>query len=206
MVIGTATISSVPPGKLKSVSVVLDAEPSIPSTLLKFLKWAADYYHHPIGEVIRAALPTTIRSTRGIQPRLPTRYSLTSAGRAALRTLSKQAIRQRRVLGALAEAGDGGLSLDALTNSIARPTSTLKLLQGRGWIEMYQNAEDFLLTAAKKAGPTLNQSQKRAVREIGAELSRYVPFLLQGVTGSGKRKFTSRQQPALLRVGARRWY
>ena len=186
MVIGVATISSVPPGKLKSVSVVLDAEPSIPSTLLKFLKWAADYYHHPIGEVIRAALPTTMRSTRGIQPRVPTRYSLTSAGRAALRTLSKQAIRQRRVLGALAEAGDGGLSLDALTNSIARPTSTLKLLQGRGWIEMYQNAEDFLLTAAKKAGPALNQSQRRAVREIGAELSRYVPFLLQGVTGSGK--------------------
>ena len=186
MVIGAATISSVPPGKLKSVSVVLDAEPSIPSTLLKFLKWAADYYHHPIGEVIRAALPTTMRSTRGIQPRLPTRYSLTSAGRAALRTLSKRAIGQRRVLGALAEAGDGGLPLDALTNSIARPTSTLKLLQGRGWIEMYQNAEDFLLTAAKKAGPALNQSQRRAVREIGAELSRYVPFLLQGVTGSGK--------------------
>ena len=186
IVIGAATISSVPPGKLKSVSVVLDAEPSIPSTLLKFLKWAADYYHHPIGEVIRAALPTTMRSTRGIQPRLPTRYSLTSAGRAALRTLSKRAIGQRRVLGALAEAGDGGLPLDALTNSIARPTSTLKLLQGRGWIEMYQNAEDFLLTAAKKAGPALNQSQRRAVREIGAELSRYVPFLLQGVTGSGK--------------------
>ena len=186
IVIGAATISSVPPGKLKSVSVVLDAEPSIPSTLLKFLKWAADYYHHPIGEVIRAALPTTMRSTRGIQPRLPPRYSLTSAGRAALRTLSKRAIGQRRVLGALAEAGDGGLPLDALTNSIARPTSTLKLLQGRGWIEMYQNAEDFLLTAAKKAGPALNQSQRRAVREIGAELSRYVPFLLQGVTGSGK--------------------
>ena len=155
IVIGAATISSVPPGKLKSVSVVLDAEPSIPSTLLKFLKWAADYYHHPIGEVIRAALPTTMRSTRGIQPRLPTRYSLTSAGRAALRTLSKRAISQRRVLGALAEAGDGGLPLDALTNSIARPTSTLKLLQGRGWIEMYQNAEDFLLTATKKAGPVL---------------------------------------------------
>ena len=139
MVNGAATISSVPPGKLKSVSVVLDAEPSIPSTFLKFLKWAAAYSHHPIGEVSRAALPTTMRSTRGMQPQLPARYSLTSAGRAALRSLSKQAIAQRRVLGALAQAGDSGLLLDALTNSIARPTSTLKLLQGRGWILFKKN-------------------------------------------------------------------
>ncbi|MCH2379186.1 MAG: primosomal protein N' [Pedosphaera sp.] len=186
MVIGSETISRVPRRKLKSVSAVLDTEPSIPSGLLKFLKWAADYYHHPIGEVIRAALPTAMRNTRSMQPRLPTRYSLTSTGRAALRSLSKQAIAQRRVLGALEEAGDGGLPLDALTHLVARPASTLKLLRDHGWIEMYQNAEDFLLTAAKKAGPALNQSQMRAVRGIGAALSRYVPFLLQGVTGSGK--------------------
>jgi primosomal protein N' (replication factor Y) len=179
-------ISSVSPSKLKSVSVVLDLEPSIPSSLLKFLKWAADYYHHPIGEVIRSALPTTMRSTRGMQPRLPARYSLTSTGRAALRSLSKQAVSQRRVLGALEKVSDGGLPLSVLTDLMARPASTLKLLRDRGWIEMHQNSEDFLLTASKLAGPALNQSQKRAVQEIVVTLSRYVPFLLQGVTGSGK--------------------
>lgn len=186
VVIGSATISSVPSGKLKTVSAVLDSEPSIPSALLKFLKWAADYYHHPIGEVIRAALPATMRSTRSMQPRLPTRYSLTLAGRVALRSLSKQAIAQRRLLGALEEVGDGGLLLDAITHLVARPATTLNLLRDRGWIEMNQNAEDFLLTAAKKAGPALNQSQRRAVEEIASALFKYVPFLLQGVTGSGK--------------------
>jgi primosomal protein N' (replication factor Y) len=186
MVIGSATISSVAPGKLKYVSTVLDTEPAIPPALLKFLKWAANYYHHPIGEVIRAALPTTMRSTRGMQPRLPARYSLTSAGWVGLCSLSKQAKRQHRILGALKEAGDSGLLLDALTQLVARPKSTLVLLRDRGWIETHQNPEDFLLTAAKKAGPVLNPSQRQAVREIGAVLPRYVPFLLQGVTGSGK--------------------
>jgi primosomal protein N' (replication factor Y) len=186
MVIGSGTISSVSPSKLKSVSAVLDMEPSIPSELLKFLKWAADYYHQPIGEVIRAALPTTMRGTRSMQPRLPIRHSLTLAGREALRSLSKRAMSQRRVMGALEEAGGAGLLLDALTHLVARPTSTVKVLRNRGWIEMHQNAADFLLIAAKKPGPALNQSQRRAVREVDAVLSRYVPFLLQGVTGSGK--------------------
>jgi primosomal protein N' (replication factor Y) len=166
--------------------VVLDKEPSIPSGLLKLLKWAADYYHHPIGEVIRTALPTAIRGTRSMQPRLPGRYSLTSAGQTALRALSGQAKAQRRVLSALERAGDDGLSRDALASLVARSTPMLKLLQDRGWIDIHQNIADFLFPAVKKTGLLLNRPQRRAEREISAELSRFVPFLLQGVTGSGK--------------------
>jgi primosomal protein N' (replication factor Y) len=186
IVIGSVTISSVAQRKLKPISTVLDTEPSINPELLKFLKWAAAYYHYPIGEVIRAALPIAIRSTRSMQPRLPTRYSLNSAGQTALSALSSQAKAQRRVLDALEKAGDAGLSLDEVTKLVARPSPTLKSLQDRGWIDMFQNAGDFLYVAATKVGLTLNHSQSSAVREINSALSSYVPFLLQGVTGSGK--------------------
>ena len=46
----------VPAEKLKPVLEVLDAEPALSPELLELARWAADYYQHPIGEVIAAAL------------------------------------------------------------------------------------------------------------------------------------------------------
>jgi len=47
--------------KLKSVEEVLDDTPILDQTILDFLFWSAKYYHHPIGEVICAALPKNLR-------------------------------------------------------------------------------------------------------------------------------------------------
>ena len=50
--------TQVPEGfALKSVIEVLDASPLFPSELIPFFRWIADYYHYPIGEVIKTALP-----------------------------------------------------------------------------------------------------------------------------------------------------
>ncbi len=53
--------SSVYLGKIKSIEMVLDKTPILNDTMLNFLKWAARYYHHPIGEVIHTALPKNLR-------------------------------------------------------------------------------------------------------------------------------------------------
>ena len=47
--------------KLKSVEEVLDNTPILDKPILDFLFWSAKYYHHPIGEVISAALPKNLR-------------------------------------------------------------------------------------------------------------------------------------------------
>ncbi|KAA0444668.1 MAG: primosomal protein N' [Candidatus Thioglobus sp.] len=47
--------------KLKSVAKILDDEPILDQSIIDFLLWAANYYHHPIGEVIFAALPKNLR-------------------------------------------------------------------------------------------------------------------------------------------------
>ncbi|BBB23201.1 primosomal protein N' [Abyssogena phaseoliformis symbiont OG214] len=47
--------------KLKSVEEVLDKTPILDKPTLDFLFWSANYYHHPIGEVISAALPKSLR-------------------------------------------------------------------------------------------------------------------------------------------------
>ena len=47
---------------LKAVHQVLDAAPVLDSALMQLLRWTADYYHHPFGEVIAAALPKALRA------------------------------------------------------------------------------------------------------------------------------------------------
>jgi len=47
--------------KLKSVEEALDNEPLLSKDILDFLFWAANYYHHPIGEVLASAIPKNLR-------------------------------------------------------------------------------------------------------------------------------------------------
>ena len=68
MLMEVAERSAVPPHKLKPALEILDTEPLLDSNLLGFLEWAAEYYHHPIGEVIAAALPLSLRSGRPAEP------------------------------------------------------------------------------------------------------------------------------------------
>jgi primosomal protein N' (replication factor Y) len=62
-------------GKLKEVAEVLTNEPLFSSSLIPFLQWVADYYHHPIGKVIEEALPG------GLTMKTGQRLVLTEKGR-----------------------------------------------------------------------------------------------------------------------------
>ena len=61
ILMGTAEKSSVPREKLKSVIEIMDTEPVVPADILQLCLWAADYYHHPIGEIMAAVLPKWLR-------------------------------------------------------------------------------------------------------------------------------------------------
>lgn len=61
VVVGIASSSPVPPHRLKPILEVLDDVPLLDAGLLGLLRWAADYYQHPLGEVIASALPRTLR-------------------------------------------------------------------------------------------------------------------------------------------------
>src|SRR5687767_10113125 len=52
--------STLAPSKLKAIREVLDAEPTVSPELLQTLRWAADYYHYPVGEVLSHALPSLL--------------------------------------------------------------------------------------------------------------------------------------------------
>ena len=110
--------SDIPKEKLKAVSEVLDDEPVIDARVRELLEFAAQYYHHSIGEVFAASLPKFARN--GAPSRaLTERWFATDTGLAALadNSLSK-ARRQRELLEALRDTP--GISADALFNKTAR--------------------------------------------------------------------------------------
>ncbi len=62
VVVSLADHTEVPEAKLRDVLEVLDAAPVFSTAELALLTWAADYYHHPVGEVFAAALPRLLRA------------------------------------------------------------------------------------------------------------------------------------------------
>jgi primosomal protein N' (replication factor Y) len=62
ILVGLAEDSQVAAAKLKPALEILDAAPVFDAVTLDLLRWASDYYHHPIGEVFAAALPVSLRA------------------------------------------------------------------------------------------------------------------------------------------------
>jgi primosomal protein N' (replication factor Y) len=61
--------SAIDSGKLKEAIAILDTQPLISTALIKLCQWAANYYQHPLGEVIPAAFSQGFGRSNGDRPR-----------------------------------------------------------------------------------------------------------------------------------------
>ena len=61
--------------KLKEVEEVIDSEALLSKEILEFLLWSANYYHHPIGEVINNAIPKNLRNGKPADIKKPSEIS-----------------------------------------------------------------------------------------------------------------------------------
>lgn len=178
--------SSLPDSRLRTAVAPIDPVPVLEPPLLGLLRWAADYYRHPPGEVIAAALPAPLRSgAAAVETR--ERWTVTAAARTGeLPPLSARAHRLREMVDALGrvdsldEAGLIGLS--------PRWRDHLRELEKRGWVTRLAVAS--VPAAAGPVtvtpGPPPTDAQQQAIDAIGGAEGRFAPFLLHGVTGSGK--------------------
>ena len=57
VVIALDVICDIPSNKLKAVLKVLEEQPSLAADLVQLGRWAADYYHHPVGDCFAQMLP-----------------------------------------------------------------------------------------------------------------------------------------------------
>ena len=55
ILVGIASRSAIASTKLKSVTEIVDQQPVYDPVTFDLLRWAAEYYHHPVGEVYASA-------------------------------------------------------------------------------------------------------------------------------------------------------
>ena len=191
--------------KLKRAQAVLDSRALLEEDVLAMVQWASAYYHHPVGDALASALPVLLR--RGEPPKAsPTiAWRLTAHGRAIDPATLSHAPRQAAAIAALSASPDG---LDRAALDV--PASVLRTLSERGLIESFSRVPSPAGTrpAVAASGHRLNPAQQQAVDSILARLGEFTPFLLEGVTGSGKtevylrliEQVLARQQQALVLV------
>ena len=174
-------MAKLPEHKIRDVIKVLSNELHLTKPLLKLCEWAADYYHHPIGEVIASALPTLIR--KGVHPRAPVECLLiTSKGNEVELAAMRRSPAQRKLL--LLLKSDSPTKDDLKIQNISN--QTIKTLILNGWATWRSKSPStppfFQLNSVNHEGISLNKEQEKAI----ASVKKKAAYLLHGVTGSGK--------------------
>jgi primosomal protein N' (replication factor Y) len=179
IVVDASATSEIPAARLKPITAVLDPAPLLSAELMTTLEWTARYYQHPLGEVLDTALPAPLRTTR----------PLPSAGEAALmltadaaQATAKSGSASARLLELLRAGPVSFSTLDAQFPDWRRAATNLRR---RGLVESIR-IERAPLPYTRAPAPTLTHEQQTAVAAIAESSGRFTPFLLEGITGSGK--------------------
>ena len=173
------------PYALKPITAILDEAPLLDNSLLELLGWCARYYHHPLGEVAALALPTNLRQDRQLLELRTAYWCLSVPADADLAKLERAAPVQAKVVAWLQEQG-GSSAADAMQTLDGDVRGALKRLEAKGWVKREQRAVEPKLTVPVQPPLQLNSEQQAAFAAVVAACDQFQPFVLQGVTGSGK--------------------
>ncbi|HRO35184.1 primosomal protein N' [Thauera sp.] len=180
LIVGFGDEAGVEAPRLKAVLHIQRGVPPLPADWLELVSFIARYYHAPLGEVVALALPPGLRRADGVSdededPLL----GVTHEGHVAL-AAARRASRAFALLQALgAEPGPWRRSV---IRSRAGGEAVGELLR-RGWLEIVVDPG-----ARHEAGaqPLATPEQAAAVEAIVGAGMHFRPWLLHGVTGSGK--------------------
>ncbi len=185
--------------KVRPLHQVADDAPVVLDSQLELWRWIADYYMSPIGEVMKAALPSGMKQEDGYVPKTETWVSLAEPFRSeealhlALDML-RRAPRQRDIMLTLIEmmpAADYSftLSRDELLNSSHSTPLAFRQLQERGILVTYQREVGRLNRGGEPSPQNikpLTPPQADAYNRLLVEMMAHRVTLLHGITSSGK--------------------
>jgi primosomal protein N' (replication factor Y) (superfamily II helicase) len=184
-----------PPPKLAGVERVLEEVPSVSAELLRLCGWIADYYLAPLGQVLRTALPARLTDPRRTSPpglsRRVLRLTRELASLQERDALFSRSPRQRECYELLESLG-GESEAAHLTRQAGFAPTVLRGLVEKGVAELRDepvSRDPFAALAAEPPQPhTPTAAQAAALAALTGALGGgdRRPFLLRGVTGSGK--------------------
>ena len=165
--------------RILGVQTTFSDEPPLPESWRDLLAFTSRYYHYPTGQAVFAALPQGLKETRAVEmPQPPLFYALNEAGRAQTpppARFNKKAALWDALL-------SGGMTMAALKQVNAQAAKLIEDWAEQGWIETAEAAKPVLRSSEFQ----LNADQQKASDEIQTAFGSFQPFLLYGITGSGK--------------------
>ena len=172
--------------RILSVQTAFVEEKPLPQSWRDLLAFTSRYYHYPTGQAVFAALPQGLKETRAVEmPQPPLFYALNEAGRA--QTPPPTRFNKKTALwDALLS---GGMTMAALKQVNAQAAKLIEDWAEQGWIETTEAAKSVLESCHGQASHSefvLNADQQKASDEIQTAFGKFQPFLLYGITGSGK--------------------
>lgn len=180
ILIGFSETATIEKSKLRPIIEVIDREPVLSLALLQLCNWASGYYHHPIGDVLVNALPTSLRKGAAVHQHRQ-ELTLTSSGNSADLEKLARAPKQLALLQLLKRSA---LTKDALRDRNIE-SRIIKALLGKKLVTWRDRiperpALDNIIRSYNNISPSHRQ-------ECAIELIKSTgTFLLHGITGSGK--------------------
>ncbi|HGG9429121.1 TPA: primosomal protein N' [Neisseria meningitidis] len=172
--------------RILGVQTTFSDEPLLPESWRDLLAFTSRYYHYPTGQAVFAALPQGLKETRAVEmPQPPLFYALNEAGRA--QTPPPARFNKKAALWDALLSGE--MTMAALKQVNAQAAKLIEDWAVQGWIETTEAAKPVLRPYHGQASHSefvLNANQQKASDAIQTAFGSFQPFLLYGITGSGK--------------------
>ncbi|MBX3470713.1 MAG: primosomal protein N' [Planctomycetes bacterium] len=197
LVLELAPACAVDPRKVRPITQVLEGAPVLDPGVLELARWAAAYYHTPLGEVLAAAVPQDVTARGRPAPRIA-RLVDPPPGRPA-----RLGAAQRKVLDALAA---GPRAADELCQALDVGPDVLRRLEARGLVLLEEAAAPAAPGSDPAPGPAppeLTVEQRLVLGPLLRQVEERQPVvtLLFGITGSGKTEVYLRAIARALELG-----
>lgn len=175
--------------RLKAIDRVLDERPSLTADVVELVRFAASYYRYPLGEALRSALPPGLSGADDEREALPEAVSYAQVSEGATTQGLGRAPAQEATLSYLLAVG-GRAPVEEVAHAIPGARLHLKSLVAKGLVRIEAEVVKRGIQKGLEQGriARLTVEQTAAVEALTQALAtrRFRPYLLHGVTGSGK--------------------
>ena len=181
LVLEVKQTSDYPVDKLKAVSHVFD-DIVFDAVSFRLMQFCADYYHYPLGQALISALPLRLRQLKPAISRIAFAYSLLPKVDIS-QIPAKKVVLQRIITALRASPMLGSSELAFISSGWKKAIIELKTL---GLVAEHEVLAVKASMSSSSIEPTLNGEQQLAISEVLALIDKFKPWLLHGITGSGK--------------------
>lgn len=172
--------------RLRAIDRALEETPALAPDVVALLRFASEHYRFPLGEALKAALPPGLNESREV-PSGPELEELVHLVPEVAEAVPARAAAMRAVVDYLSVVG-GMASKDELLVALPGARAALARLTARGAVRWETRPRASESEPGAAGTVVLTDEQSRAVETLGraVDAGGFSPFLLEGVTGSGK--------------------